>query len=129
MKNHRYCNILNIDDIFTSPYCTIRTLDINLDYRYLLTRKSFKLVESAVLETNEDWAVSQVSNSRIIFQRNDGSGQDLCLNQSKGREHPEMPQELRDRLIEIYEPWNEKFFSMIGREMDWGRKEDNILAL
>ena len=42
-----------------------------------------------------------------------------CLAESKGRQHPDVPVQVLERLREFYKPHNEKFFRLIGRRFDW----------
>ena len=37
------------------------------------------------------------------------------------RHYPPMKKETRDLLIELYKPYNEKLFSLIGKEFDWSK--------
>jgi len=47
------------------------------------------------------------------------NGQPKCLNESKGREHPELKPDVRKKLVKFYERYNRLFFNKIGRNLGW----------
>ncbi|ODM92994.1 Heparan sulfate glucosamine 3-O-sulfotransferase 5 [Orchesella cincta] len=42
-----------------------------------------------------------------------------CLNDSKGRKHPNVDRRVIRKLREFYRPFNEKFYNMVGRDFGW----------
>lgn len=42
-----------------------------------------------------------------------------CLNESKGRKHPQVPPEVLERLREFYKPYNKLFFRQTGMTFSW----------
>ena len=42
-----------------------------------------------------------------------------CLNKTKGRQHPKIDRDVRDILNEFFEPWNKRFFKLVGRTFRW----------
>ena len=42
-----------------------------------------------------------------------------CLGGDKGREHPPIEESLRQRLVKLIRPYNERFFSLIKRKFEW----------
>ncbi|XP_055973755.1 heparan sulfate glucosamine 3-O-sulfotransferase 3B1-like [Sorex fumeus] len=53
------------------------------------------------------------------LKKAEGSGRPHCLGKTKGRTHPEMDQEVVQRLREFYRPFNLKFYQMTGRDFGW----------
>lgn len=43
-----------------------------------------------------------------------------CLGPGKGRAHPEIRESVRSVLVKYFSALNQKFFSMINRQFDWG---------
>ncbi|XP_045427404.1 heparan sulfate glucosamine 3-O-sulfotransferase 6 isoform X3 [Pipistrellus kuhlii] len=48
-----------------------------------------------------------------------GSGRPRCLGKSKGRPHPRVPEAVVQRLRDFYQPFNRKFYQMIGQDFGW----------
>ena len=42
-----------------------------------------------------------------------------CLNKAKGRKHPEIDEKVSKVLNAFFEPWNKKFFKLVGRTFRW----------
>ena len=42
-----------------------------------------------------------------------------CMVPAKGREHPDIPLELHQRLRSFYKPWNIMFYKLTGIVFDW----------
>ena len=43
----------------------------------------------------------------------------MCMSSSKGREHPELPEPLKTKLKDFYQPWNDMFYRAIKHKFDW----------
>ena len=50
-------------------------------------------------------------------------GVDKCLNQSKGRTHPEIDPEVIGKLKKYFWKYNERFYKTAGREFTWNSEE------
>ncbi|XP_059548685.1 heparan sulfate glucosamine 3-O-sulfotransferase 6 isoform X2 [Myotis daubentonii] len=48
-----------------------------------------------------------------------GSSRPRCLGKSKGRPHPRVPEAVVRRLRDFYQPFNRKFYQMIGQDFGW----------
>ncbi|WP_102408562.1 sulfotransferase domain-containing protein [Parabacteroides bouchesdurhonensis] len=46
---------------------------------------------------------------------------DALADKNIGKYHFSFPENCRSKLNEFFAPWNERFFEMIGRRMDWGK--------
>ncbi|CAN7937122.1 unnamed protein product [Ixodes hexagonus] len=44
---------------------------------------------------------------------------DKCLNDSKGRKHPDVPGYVVSRLRQFYAPFNREFYQMVGKDFGW----------
>lgn len=42
-----------------------------------------------------------------------------CFNNNKGRQHPEMSQQIFSKLLEFYRTTTEELFELIGKRFDW----------
>ncbi|XP_071965327.1 heparan sulfate glucosamine 3-O-sulfotransferase 5-like [Antedon mediterranea] len=42
-----------------------------------------------------------------------------CLSNSKGRKHPDIDQTVIEKLQKFYQPYNEKFYEIVGRTFNW----------
>lgn len=42
-----------------------------------------------------------------------------CLNESKGRPHPQIKPEVIQLLRRFYTPYNRKFYHMVGKNFGW----------
>ncbi|XP_033122784.1 heparan sulfate glucosamine 3-O-sulfotransferase 5-like [Anneissia japonica] len=51
------------------------------------------------------------------MRREDGSSK--CLSNSKGRKHPDIDPIVIERLNKFYQPYNEKFYEVVGRTFNW----------
>ena len=43
-----------------------------------------------------------------------------CMASGKGRQHPEVSQDMMERLQKYFKPFNEELFRIIGERFDWG---------
>nr|XP_026246445.1 heparan sulfate glucosamine 3-O-sulfotransferase 3A1 [Urocitellus parryii] len=53
------------------------------------------------------------------LKKAEGSSKPHCLGKTKGRTHPEIAQEVVQRLREFYRPFNLKFYQMTGHDFGW----------
>ncbi|XP_033100390.1 heparan sulfate glucosamine 3-O-sulfotransferase 6-like [Anneissia japonica] len=53
------------------------------------------------------------------LKRKDGLDTSKCLGKTKGRKHPEIRPEILKQMYQFYEPWNKKFYKMIGIDFHW----------
>lgn len=44
---------------------------------------------------------------------------DKCLNESKGRKHPDVPGPVVSKLRQFYAPFNREFYHMVGKDFHW----------
>uniref|UniRef100_A0A2R5LA52 Heparan sulfate glucosamine 3-O-sulfotransferase 5 n=1 Tax=Ornithodoros turicata TaxID=34597 RepID=A0A2R5LA52_9ACAR len=44
---------------------------------------------------------------------------DKCLNESKGRKHPDVPGPVVSKLRQFYAPFNREFYQMVGKDFEW----------
>jgi len=57
---------------------------------------------------------SAMSNSAI-----NAAAADKCLNESKGRRHPQVDPAVVQTLRRFYAPYNRQFYKMAGRDFGW----------
>ena len=43
-----------------------------------------------------------------------------CMKKGKGRTKPNVKPWLLDKLSKLFEPYNQKFYNMIGKDFKWG---------
>ena len=48
-----------------------------------------------------------------------GSDVEKCLNETKGRRHPQVDSSVVQILRKFYAPYNRHFYSMVGRDFHW----------
>lgn len=48
-----------------------------------------------------------------------GSGDDKCLNETKGRRHPKVPPAVIHTLRKFYAPYNHQFYTIVGKDYNW----------
>uniref|UniRef100_A0A8C8SU42 Sulfotransferase n=1 Tax=Pelusios castaneus TaxID=367368 RepID=A0A8C8SU42_9SAUR len=53
------------------------------------------------------------------LKKAEGSSKPHCLGKTKGRTHPNIDQEVVQRLREFYRPFNMKFYQMTGHDFGW----------
>ncbi|XP_071965907.1 heparan sulfate glucosamine 3-O-sulfotransferase 6-like [Antedon mediterranea] len=53
------------------------------------------------------------------LKKKDGFDTSKCLGKTKGRKHPEIRPDILRKMYEFYEPWNKKFYKMIGTDFHW----------
>uniref|UniRef100_A0A7M4EKP1 Sulfotransferase n=1 Tax=Crocodylus porosus TaxID=8502 RepID=A0A7M4EKP1_CROPO len=53
------------------------------------------------------------------LKKAEGSSKPHCLGKTKGRPHPEIDQEVVQRLRDFYRPFNMKFYQMTGHDFGW----------
>ncbi|XP_027705916.1 heparan sulfate glucosamine 3-O-sulfotransferase 3B1-like [Vombatus ursinus] len=53
------------------------------------------------------------------LKKSEGSSKSHCLGKNKGRTHPNINQEVVQRLREFYRPFNMKFYQMTGHDFGW----------
>uniref|UniRef100_A0A8C4R7U4 Sulfotransferase n=1 Tax=Eptatretus burgeri TaxID=7764 RepID=A0A8C4R7U4_EPTBU len=53
------------------------------------------------------------------FKKAESQGQLHCLGKSKGRQHPNIQPEALARLQEFFQPFNRKFYQMVGHDFGW----------
>ncbi|XP_042364542.1 heparan sulfate glucosamine 3-O-sulfotransferase 6 [Plectropomus leopardus] len=53
------------------------------------------------------------------LKKPEGSSRPRCLGKSKGRPHPQIPNEVLHRLRDFYRPFNLKFYQMTGHNFGW----------
>ncbi|NXS32490.1 HS3SB sulfotransferase, partial [Pomatostomus ruficeps] len=53
------------------------------------------------------------------LKKAEGSSKPHCLGKTKGRTHPEIDQEVVQRLRDFYRPFNMKFYQMTGQDFGW----------
>lgn len=53
------------------------------------------------------------------LKKPEGSSRPRCLGKSKGRPHPQIPNEVLLRLRDFYRPFNLKFYQMTGQDFGW----------
>ena len=66
----------------------------------------------------EDRFFFNETKEKYCLRRDDGTPN--CLDDRKGRTHPEYSEEVRTLLQDFFRPQNERFFKMINRRFDWG---------
>lgn len=49
----------------------------------------------------------------------DGDETEKCLNESKGRRHPDVNPAVVETLRRFYTPYNRQFYKMVGRDFGW----------
>ncbi|KAM6297287.1 heparan sulfate glucosamine 3-O-sulfotransferase 3A1-like [Aegotheles albertisi] len=53
------------------------------------------------------------------LKKAEGSSKPHCLGKTKGRTHPDIDQEVVQRLRDFYRPFNMKFYQMTGQDFGW----------
>ncbi|XP_053132401.1 heparan sulfate glucosamine 3-O-sulfotransferase 4-like [Hemicordylus capensis] len=53
-----------------------------------------------------------------------GSSAPRCLGKSKGRTHPQIDQDVIQRLQKFYKPFNVMFYQMTGQDFQWEQQEE-----
>lgn len=48
-----------------------------------------------------------------------GSSAEKCLNDTKGRRHPEVDPSVIELLRRFYAPYNRQFYLMVGKDFKW----------
>ena len=71
--------------------------------------------------TREDFIF--VEEKGFFCPRNRETGEAECLGSMKGLVHPEIPDFLKEQLIDYYEPVNKKFYEMAGKDFNWTRRD------
>ncbi|XP_013396019.1 heparan sulfate glucosamine 3-O-sulfotransferase 5 [Lingula anatina] len=67
----------------------------------------------------------QISEENLFFDRRKGfycmrnKTEEKCLNETKGRKHPDIDDGVLKKLQNFFVPHNRKLFKMIGRKFDW----------
>ncbi len=51
--------------------------------------------------------------------RKDARSQTICMNEAKGRKHPEISSSLERKLRKYFAPFNKQFYRMVGRDFGW----------
>ena len=65
------------------------------------------------------------NSSAIVYDKEKGfhcpvvRGDVKCLDESKGRKHPDVDPLLKQKLADFYEPYNNLFMDMVGRRFKW----------
>jgi hypothetical protein len=54
-----------------------------------------------------------------FFCINKANGAHKCLNRTKGRPHPKIDPDVVKQLNDFFEPYNQKFFQLVGRTFKW----------
>ena len=70
----------------------------------------------------------ELGQDRFIFNTDKGfycflgkHGEEMCMADSKGREHPPLPPALELKLKDFFRPWNYKFYNQTGVNFGWER--------
>ena len=81
------------------------------------------------LEKLEDFlgVPNEITEERFFFNATKGfycvktedPSVESCMNETKGRRHPKIPDELYKRLKSFYKPWNIMFYKLSGIVFDW----------
>lgn len=53
------------------------------------------------------------------LKKHGGSGHPHCLGKTKGRTHPNISEQVLQRLRDFYRPFNTKFFQLIRKDFHW----------
>ncbi|TRY83052.1 hypothetical protein DNTS_004463 [Danionella cerebrum] len=53
------------------------------------------------------------------LKKPEGSSHPRCLGKSKGRAHPQIQEDVLQRLRDFYRPFNRKFYQMTGQDFGW----------
>lgn len=53
------------------------------------------------------------------IKKSEGNPNPHCLGKTKGRRHPEIHPNTETRLKKLYEPFNNEFFQLIGKNFSW----------
>ncbi|XP_022257131.1 heparan sulfate glucosamine 3-O-sulfotransferase 1-like isoform X2 [Limulus polyphemus] len=93
--------VVNGDQLIRDPFIELQQIEDFLGLKHRIKRENFYY--------NKTKGFFCVQNNTL----------NKCLNESKGRKHPEISPRLLSRLRRFYVPYNKEFYRAVGRSFGW----------
>ena len=94
-------HIIDGDNLIKNPFEEMTKIERFLGIKHIFTTENFHFNET---------------KGFYCYRTAD---EEKCLGKKKGRPHPDVDPKVMRKLRQFFEPYNERFFDLVGRRFDW----------
>ena len=95
--------IIDVDDIARAPWKVMKKVEQFMGVKHKIREENFVFDEQ---------------KGFYCFRAN-STAAPICMDDTKGREHPTFGESLEKKLREFFAPYNREFYQLVGRDFGW----------